>query len=176
MRRSFGAALSIGVIASFILCGCGGSGGSLKEPWEARPWTPGAYDLLAAVTYRMDSETGTRTERAEHRGELIVAPDQTLAFSSTSGTCSPQTADEIERDRVRNRKTFHCQDAQYILEPLPGTVGGSAHISVQEGVRKRGPCEQWVESTSGQRTCQLYSWRVDFQVRRKEASLRVMKR
>lgn len=176
MRRLFSTALSIGVVSSFVLGGCGGSAGGPKEAWEPRPWTPGTYELLASVTYQMDTETGTRVEKAEHRGELIVAPDQTLTFSSSSGTCSPQTPDEIERDRARNRKTFHCQDARFVLEPLPGTVGGSVSISVQEGIRKRGRCQQWAESTSGQRTCQVYGWQVDYQVRSKEASLRVMRR
>jgi hypothetical protein len=137
---------------------------------------PGTYDLVATVNYRMDSELGTRTERQEHRAELIVAPDQTLSFTSTSGLCRTQTPDELQRDRARRQRSFDCQDAHFTLKPMAGSVGGTVGITVQEGIRKKGPCKRWEDTAGGQRTCAVYSWQVSYRTLNKRASLRVMGR
>lgn len=176
MRRPQGTALSIGICSVFVLVGCATSGGESKEPWEPPPWNPGTYDLVATVNYRMDSELRAQTERVEHRGELVVAPDQTLSFTSTSGLCRTQTADEIQRDRTRGQRSFHCRDAQFILKPVAGSVGGTVSITVQEGIRTKGPCTQWEDTAGGQRVCVEYSWQVIYRTRKKQASLRVMGR
>jgi hypothetical protein len=140
------------------------------------PWPTGTYDLLASVTYRSDSETGTRTERMEHRAELTVAPDETLVLTSSSGLCGIQTPDEVQRDVTRGVRTFSCRDARYVLRPAGGTVSGSAFITVQEGIRTRGTCEQWEDTPSGGRVCRQYTWYVDLRSASKQAGLRVMKR
>jgi hypothetical protein len=176
MRHLVWTTLSLGISSVFVLAGCATSGGESKESWEPPPWTPGSYELVASVTYRADSELGTRTERMENRAEVIVAPDQTLSFTSTSGLCRTQTPDEIMQDRARGQRSFDCQDAHFILKPMGGSVGGTVSISVQEGIRTKGPCQTWEDTPGGQRVCVAYNWHVTYQTRSKRASLRVMAR
>jgi len=176
MKRPLWTGLPLGLSSAFVLAGCATAGGGKQKPWEPPPWTPGTYELVATVTYRADSELGINTDRVEHRGELIVAADQSLTFTSTSGLCRTQTPDEVQRDRARGQRSFNCQEAQYYLKPLGGSVGGKVTISVQEGIRTKGPCELWEDTPGGQRACVRYSWQVNHRVRSKQASLRVMKR
>lgn len=164
------------IFATLVLCACASSASQPGADGGRPPWPPGTYDILASVTYRMDSETGTRTERLEHRAELLVAPDESLTFSSSSGLCHRQAPDELRRDIARGVRSFSCQDASYVFRPTGGTVGGSAFLSVQEGIRTKGPCEEWTELAGGGRACARYTWYVDYRVTRKQATLRIMRR
>ena len=173
-------ASSTGVLGSLftliLLSACASPGGTPKGEWVPPPWPPGHYDLRATVSYRMDTESGRRTERAETRADLYIAPDGSMNFQSSSGLCHKRTQDEIDMERSRGRRAFPCQEAYFVLRPLGETVGGEVRISVSEGFRSRGACMRYEQTATGGQICVEYRWEVDYRNTTKMASLRVTKR
>ncbi len=148
----------------------GGGGTGRRTPPE---WPQGDFDLIAAVSYRMDSEYRIQTERIEHRAELHIAPDQSMDFRSSSGLCQPPSEAEIQMDLSYGRRTFYCQGVQYSLWPAGRTIEGEAWVPVREGIRIRGGCIRSVRN-GGRQVCVEYSWRVRLRDTRKHTVLRVL--
>ena len=165
--------LLFGICSVVVLGGCAMSKQRSEPAGGTSPWTPGTYDLVAAVDYRLDSESGPRTKRLENRAQLTVGREHTLSLTTTSGLCQTPTPEQLRQDRARGHRTFRCQDAHFVLKPMAGTVGGTVDISVQEGIRTRGTCKEWREAAGGQRICVEYNWHVAYRTRNKRASLRV---
>jgi hypothetical protein len=173
MKKNLCARLWKSLAPSFALIACASPGGAGKGEWAPPPWPSGHYDLRATVSYRMDTEGGTRTERMEIRADLIVGPGGSMSLQSSSGLCRQQTQLEIDRDRVRGQMTFPCQETTYILKPLGGTVGGEVLVRVSEGYRTRGACMRYEQTAGGGRVCVQYSWEVRFRESTKRARLTV---
>jgi hypothetical protein len=140
------------------------------------PWPEGDFDLRATVSYRMDTESSTRTERKEITAWLHIAPDGSMELQSSSGLCHTRNEDELESDRVRGVRTFPCQEAAFVLRSLGENVGGEVMVSVAEGLRTRGPCMRYTQTASGDQVCAEYRWEVNLRDTSKRASLRVVPR
>ncbi|MFH1764133.1 MAG: hypothetical protein ABIF09_08080 [Gemmatimonadota bacterium] len=174
MRSRYSPRALGGCVLLVCLSGCASPGGTPKGEWEPPPWPMGHYQLLATVPFRMDTETAVRTEQEEFRAELDIGRDESMDFQSSSGVCSRRTEDELDQERARGHRVFSCQEATWILKPLGGTIGAEAHVSVQEGIRTRGHCNQWADTNTGARSCVAYTWFIDFKQATKRVSVRVM--
>ena len=108
-------------------------GGAGKGEWAPPPWPSGHYDLRATVSYRMDTERGTGTERMEIRADLIVGPEGSMSLQNSSGLCHEPTQAELDLDRAQGRRTFPCQNATYLLRPLGGTALGTSRPLAEIG-------------------------------------------
>jgi hypothetical protein len=115
---------------------------SHKE-WTPEPWPEGGFEIQAS--------TGTTT----YSGELYIAPDGRMTFSTTAGTCAERTSLQVERDRSMNQRTFSCSAATFLITPRGGTVQGRAQIPVNRTVRGARFCATYGEN--GQ--CVHYEYR-----------------
>lgn len=161
----------------FALAACASHGISPASDGGYPPWPEGDFDLRATISYRMDTESSTRTERQEFTARLHIAPDGSMELQSSSGLCHALNKDEMEAERVRGFRTFPCQGARYILRPLGHTVGGEIQASLQEGYRSRGSCMRYAQvGSTGERVCVEYRWEVHYRDATKRANLRVVPR
>jgi hypothetical protein len=176
MRHAYSTGALRSLVTILAVTACASHGGAPKGDGGYPPWPPGHYDLRATVSYRMDSDAGARTERAELRADLFIAPDGSLSLQSSSGLCHGRTQEEMGLDRSRGQGVFYCQDVRYILRPMGGTVGGEVLVSVSEGYRTRGACVRYEQTATGGRVCVEYRWYVDYRNTTKRASLRVTPR
>jgi len=179
--KNFRASFRVGLLAVTLtgvamLEGCASTGGSGGGDGGPPPWTPGEYDLRTTVSYRMDTENTTRTERRQYTGELTVKDDGSLLFISSSGLCRDPTPAELAADRGRGGRTFSCQEVRYFLQPSAGTVRGGASVTVEEGFRTRGACMRYQTTAGGDRVCVEYSWTVERRITTKTAALTVIRR
>jgi hypothetical protein len=176
MKKNLSARLWKSLVPSFALIACASPGGTGKGEWVPPPWPQGHYDLRATVSYRMDTERRTGTDRVEIRADLIVGPEGSMSMQSSSGLCHEPTQAELDLDRARGGRTFPCQDATYHLTPLGGTVGGEVFVRVSEGYRTRGNCARYEQTAGGSRVCIEYHWDVRFRESMKRARLTVTRR
>jgi hypothetical protein len=131
---------SAAMLIPFLLEACIFS--ASRKEWTPEPWPEGGFELQAS--------NGTTT----YTGNLYIAPDGSMTFSTTAGTCAERTPAEVEEDRVRNQRTFSCSGATYLIKPRGRMVQGHARMPVIRTVRGERVCVQ-----RGERgTCLRYDY------------------
>ncbi len=120
------------VFTSLLAGGCIFSA-SQKE-WTPEPWPEGGFEIQASAG------------RTTYSGDLYIAPDGRMTFSTTAGTCAERTPLQVERDRSRNQRTFPCSAATFLITPRGGTIQGRAQIPVNRTVRGERFCATYGEN------------------------------